>query len=406
MLSLKIRKAAFQCFAPVIDAGTLSRLRRCSKFQRRDLLRWLDDAGLSVYLLDRLERQGHAEDIGPWLRDELILRKEANRLRVLGLLAEFNEMIRKVESYNVRYAVSKGFGLAPDFCSHPYLRHHSDVDLLVFRDDCESACSAITSLGFQRSPFSSADEIIFDGKGPSAGNGALRSYKLRCHSKIEIHVEREVPLAVRKRVEGLEFPVQPLSLQFSGHVLHAFRHLREGWIRPSWLVEIGYFIELHRGDAHLWEDAYAAWHPEEVQAAWLILRMVEARVGIAMPQAFREKNVELAPGVEAWIHACSAAFLLAGCNGSRLNLLLADAMGPSVSRVNGLKVFPIHKVAHPSLVGKVQLQGFVRSIPFLFTRTIQHAVNAVGFYYHRASWRAELARLSMDSGNRPQRSVI
>jgi Uncharacterised nucleotidyltransferase len=389
MLSRTTRKAVLSCFRPTIEDEALAELRECEGRQFRQLLRWLDDGGLTLYLLERLQAANRLHEVGPKLGDELMIRREANRLRTAGMMTEFAAVIDVLERSGIRYAVSKGFGAAPDFCSHTEFRHHSDIDLLVHQSDCETATVGVAMLGFSLSRQSTSGEIIFDGKGGGVSNGLMRSYELKCHSKIEIHLEKVPPLTIRKQVGEIEFNVLPLAWQFANHVIHASDHLRLGWVRPSWLVEIAYFISKHKNDEALWLAVSKQWLTKEIRSAMLILMLVQQEFGIDVPVPLQQ---EPSAAVQAWLRSCGSSFVSAGCKGTKLNVLLADELGVEDGDF-GATVFPIKKVLHPFSMQRVLIKGLLRAAPELISKSFQHGVQTFGYFYYRWLWRAEVARL-------------
>ena len=395
MLSRATRKAVLSCFRPTIDDKALARLRSCAGGQFRQLLRWLDDCGLTLYLLERLQVAERLDEIGSRLGDELLIRGEANRLRISGMLAEFSRVIDALGRSGVRYAVSKGFSAAPDFCSQAEYRHHSDIDLLVHQSDCEAAVVAVATAGFRISRLSNSREIIFDGNGGAVSNGLMRSYELKCHSKVEIHLENDPPLTIRKQVGNVEFHAMPLAEQFVHHVNHASEHMRLGWVRPSWLVEISYFITKHANDEALWNVVREQWRANEIPSAMLILALVQQEFGIDLPMPLRQQP---SAAVQAWLQSCGSSFVSAGCNGSKLNVLLAGELGIDDNEY-GAVVFPIKKVIHPFSMQKVIIRGLVKALPDLVLKSFEHGVQTIGYFYYRSLWRAELSRLVASQHN-------
>ena len=103
--------------------------------------------------------------------------------------------------------------------------------------------------------------------------------------------------------QELTFRALPEEDAFLIQVIHAFNHILAGWIRMSWLHEIGYFLNQRSTDGALWEHI-----ERRVGGDPLLREMVVVIAGLSghffrapLPSRFRIWSNELRPSVSIWI---------------------------------------------------------------------------------------------------------
>src|SRR5512146_113287 len=144
------RRAVLTCFRRKPDFGGLKGI--AASIDRSLLLRWLDESGMAIYLAQRLVQHGVSDGIDAALRQALNERTEANRRRTSALLQAFGRVNRTLQQAGPAYEVVKGFTLTPEFCSWPWLRHQSDIDLLMPATAIDSAAECLGTLGYKLEP--------------------------------------------------------------------------------------------------------------------------------------------------------------------------------------------------------------------------------------------------------------
>jgi hypothetical protein len=236
------------------------------------LLRWLDEAGLALYLLHQCERRRHKRRLPDEWCAALDGRRERNRLRVAAMLAELRKVAEAFSASRITFAVVKGFSLQPEFCSSIDLRHHIDTDLLVAPTHLDRATETLVSLGYQKVGTEDFGETRFVKGQPTAPPTTQDDlYTVRPESRIEIHSSlfesrAYTPFSLaenwqsgisHKNLGKIIFPTISEADAFMLHVLHAFQHLAAGWLRLSWLFEISNFIESRKAVDHLWKTIAA-----------------------------------------------------------------------------------------------------------------------------------------------------
>lgn len=306
----KVRAAKLAALAYLAQGGRsdLQTLIDHAKLER--LLRWLDEAGVALYLSHQCERRCHKLP-DEW-RAALDGRRERNRHRVAAMLAEFHKVVEALSTSRITFAVVKGFSLQPEFCSSFDLRHHIDTDLLVAPTHIDRATETLLKLGYQKVGAEDFGEIRFSKGHPAIPATAQDDlYTARPESRVEIHTSLFEPRTYTPFVLGgdwqseirhkdlghVRFPTISEPDAFMLHVLHAFQHLAAGWLRLSWLFEIANFIESRRMDDHLWRLVTDRVASEQrcAHAFGLILQETSMLFGTEMPATLADKLIDPLP---------------------------------------------------------------------------------------------------------------
>jgi hypothetical protein len=299
-------------------------------FGQRDwarALRWMDDAGLAFYFLQKL-KDTKAEDAVPtWVLSRLEQNLTANRQRVGEMSQRFDSLNRKFTDAGVRYALLKGVSLIPAFCPEADLRHQSDFDYLVDDESLPMARRVVVEAGYIPKAQISSQESVFLMPGTGSASRSPEQYSARSPHAVELHldiwesdVHRLPPMPMlfsvnrtrTHRWNGLAFPVLADEDAFLLQVLHACQHLFTYWIRMSNLFEIGFFLNQRASDTSLWDRI------EERVGDNLMLRefvvviteLVEKLFAAPLPPLVRVWGQEIRPATRVWIenYARNCAF--------------------------------------------------------------------------------------------------
>jgi hypothetical protein len=228
---------------------------------------WLHDAGLALYLLQKL-RQGNATDILPTATlSRLEENLAANRRRVVYMAGRFDFLNQKLDAAGVRYAAVKGFSLVPQYSPDASLRHQSDFDYLVDHKSLPLAQTVLEEAGYFLSKHKT-NEFVFLMPSTAIPPPDDEQYEAHAPHAVELRVAfwdsdfHGVFLAEPKfsvgniraqRWQESVFPALPEEDAFLLQVIHAFNHILTGWVRLSWLYEIGYFLTQRSTDELLWQ---------------------------------------------------------------------------------------------------------------------------------------------------------
>jgi hypothetical protein len=110
---------------------------------------WLDNAGLTLYLLRRLQVLDATEILPPNVLARFERNLSDNRLRVEEVAKETARINQEFERKGVKYAIVKGLSLVPAYCPDAYLRTQCDLDYLVDQQSLVSAQTSLKACGYE-----------------------------------------------------------------------------------------------------------------------------------------------------------------------------------------------------------------------------------------------------------------
>jgi len=228
---------------------------------------WLHDAGLALYLLQKL-KQGNVPDIFPTATlSRLEENLAANRRRVVYMASQFEFLNQKLSAGGVRYAAVKGFSLVPQFCPDASLRHQSDFDYLVDHRSLPLAQTVLEEAGYFLSKHKTnefvflmpsraippPDDEQYEAHAPHAVELRVAFWDSDFHGVILTGPRFSVDNTKTQRWQDSVFPALPEEDAFLLQVIHAFNHVLTGGVRMAWLYEIGYFLSQRSTDELLWQ---------------------------------------------------------------------------------------------------------------------------------------------------------
>jgi len=313
-------------------------LRRLSSGQQRALLLWLDQSGLALYLLARLQQVDATSLLPGELLVGLQQRLEANRRRTDVLKEQLAQVVAALDRRRLPYAILKGFSLSPQFCPDPALRHQIDIDVLIRPEHTSAASDAILSSGYRRIRSLTPGELVFQTPLSKTPSRRDEVYSLPKHFKVELHsslweevggMTLNAPAdnllyTLRRFVEGVSFPVVPTERALIFHLLHVFRHLLAGWIRPSWLYEIAWFLNAPDANPELCRRAMTLIsNTLSAQACGLPLCMASQLFQVEIPAPLARGLVDTLPReMKAWCSEYAERVVLCDPEGTKLGLLV------------------------------------------------------------------------------------
>jgi putative nucleotidyltransferase-like protein len=308
------------------------------------LLQWLDHSGLALHFLNWADTHSKEACLpDPW-RDALDGRRRRNAARQQDMLEEFRRLNTAFHTNGIKVITLKGFSLVPDFCQDPGLRHQTDFDFLVGPGDADAAAQVLRSHGYATPELSYSGESFFSTPLRRVPSGTDDLYALQHHRQVDLHVSLTesspwLPLdfpggdhtPVPMNLAGIDFYGLSLELRFLTQVLHAFRHSFRSWLRLSWLLEIGYCMEIHHADDSLWagllEQAGNTLLMKRVFA--FILTLTHRLFGSRIPDLLAGWTAEaMTPTMLLWLERFSGGWALADWPGNLNNLFLAPEFIP------------------------------------------------------------------------------
>jgi hypothetical protein len=294
---------------------------RMARFSQRDWERtvgWIDRAGLTLYLVERLRACGATEVLPPRVLARFEQNLADNRCRVDHLLYETGCINEKLDRAGVQYVVIKGFSLWPEFCSNPYLRTQSDLDYLVARHSLRSAQNVLLELGYERRGRSDLQQFSFERPLRRVPSQFDSPYKVQTTPMVELHVgiwenmTHHVPLSEPafalnspklKEWCGLRFPVLSEEDALLLQVLHAFQHMLSYWVKLSWLLEIGCFMEKRRRDSLFWNQfgQRLLGEPQLTEFSTIAFELTANVFSAPMPELTQTWRQSLRPSARSWL---------------------------------------------------------------------------------------------------------
>lgn len=302
------------------SAGYRDRITAIETFSERDwdgVLRWMDDAGLAFYFLQKLKDTNALHVLPSGVRGRLESNFLWNQLRMEDMAQRFHAINTRLNAAGVRYVVIKGFSLVPEFCRYASLRHQSDFDYLVERQDLAAARRILVEAGYTAKKSRSRNESIFLSAEREPSRRA-EQYSARAPHAVELHTDIwddemhgipsmegvfAVEQATAKHWNGISFPAQSDEDAFLLQVLHACHHLFTQWIRICCLFEIGYLLNGRAADEELWRRVERRVGNREVLREFVVIvsELAALVFGAPLPALVQAWGAGIRPGPRIWI---------------------------------------------------------------------------------------------------------
>jgi Uncharacterised nucleotidyltransferase len=296
-------------------------LRSFSNFSNRKwtrLLSWLDDTGLALYFLRKLEDTHASNTLPESAMSYLKCNFAANQMRVRDMLARFDVLNQQFCKADVRYSVLKGFSLVPRFCSDPCLRHQCDLDYLIDERSLYAAQRVLLESGYKPKEQTKRDDFVFLWPEEELPKRSAEQYQAQASHSVELHLDMwdsdshglpllrglfSVERSETRVSNGLRFPALKEEDAFLLQVLHACGHLFGYWIRLSLLFEIGYFINERHSDTAFWKSIDCRIGNNVVLREFVVIvsELVHKLFVPPLPDLVRAWQPLLRPGARVWI---------------------------------------------------------------------------------------------------------
>jgi hypothetical protein len=268
MLRLATKRAVLAALRRAPDYSQLDVFRKLGKRDLSRTLRWLDDGGLSLYLLSGLQEHSAQSCLPRHVLAALEQRLEANRARTGEWLRDFQAISETLTEGNIQFVALKGVTVVPDFCPRFDLRHQADIDLWIKCDSVENALARLAQLGFTPRSVGVGGQISLAGPGEERVSLNESIYRAGRSRRLEIHIsllEEALPTnmqyptgqwerATQRAVGNISFCSLAPADMFIYQAYHAFNHILGYWARPSWLYEIARFLDANCTCSGLWTD--------------------------------------------------------------------------------------------------------------------------------------------------------
>jgi len=297
------------------ETSDFGRLSTISDHQVLRLLCWLDRSGLSLYLHDRIDNLNATSSVPTSLLSALEKRQTENRRIVNQVITHFRSLNSALSQAGVDYVFLKGLTLVPDFCSDPYLRHFSDIDVLIPANSMDDAIKAAQTCGFDCLGSVRQGEVQLSTPQRVRPSRFDPVFSLHEGQMLEFHstlwdaegTRMQIPpdfggCRAKQTVMGITFPALDLAHRFLFQLLHAFRHILSGSIRLAWLYEISMFLASPRAP-EFWTDCCELTEEGDRlrDACGLVLALTNAIFRGPIPEIFSERVIRPIPSaLKVW----------------------------------------------------------------------------------------------------------
>jgi Uncharacterised nucleotidyltransferase len=431
----ELAKRVVDCLRLTGDIPKVDRLRQCSERDWRRTLLWLDRAGLTLYLLRRLQSLKATDVLPPSILRRLENNLAQNRRRLDHMVNQFATINERFYRAGVNFAVIKGFSLAPEFCPDVSLRNPCDLDYLVDRQSLPLARRVLEEAGYCRQRVSDI-EVQFRKLSSRIPTRSDDSYSVETEPLVELHLgfwdqkSTGVALAepqfrlndtVNHEWQGLRFPVLKKEDAFILQIMHVFEHVLAGWVKLCWLLEIGYFMTAQSSDDMFWDRVDVRMHE---------VPLLDEFGAIVMELAGTLFAPTKPPRVVCWARSLSAAagfwvelygrtwvmedhpFDVGLFASTKLCIFLQWEFMPDrlVQReVTRRRLFPWKSPEQAAPRDHKTTVGFLRAIglqsQFVIRRLIFHLGSDLRFLWELRRWRELNRRAKVNPPGAPQRSV-
>jgi hypothetical protein len=409
------KRAILSALQREADFSGLAGLPEMGSGEGRNLLQWLDQSGLALTFLKRLQTREATPLVTAEFRYALGQRLARNVERLRDMLEEFQRINQAFCAQDVPAATLKGFTLVPDFCEDACLRHQADFDFLVDPVHVEAAAAALQSCGYSTARLSKSAESCFTTPLLHIPSHRDDLYVLQKHRQVDLHTSIAensswIPLEVPHDCLANMCPVTLYGVHFYGlsledkflvQVFHAFRHSFRSWIRLSWLLEIGRCMELHEGNVALWERVIgrAGKNPLTKRIFVFVLGLTNHLFQSPIPGPLQTWSAEaVTPSMRAWIDHFSVAWGISDWPGSLNNLFLTpDFISGRKLRRQYLKSRLLPRKAQISIdpaarnSRSISLKLKSAQLRYVAHRTAAHLKDILCFPLEQIRWKRALA---------------
>lgn len=332
-----------------------------------------------------------------------------NTARTAAMMAESASIHRSFQKAGLSYATLKGFSLWPLSVPVPELRSQLDLDFLVDEYSAAEARRILELRGYRLHAIGGRTWEFKAGQMPSVSLDDL--YKPTPLRTVELHIEPAAAPstllrgAEMRRFYDLWMPVLAPTDLFLGQALHLFKHVCSEYSRTAHLLEFRRHVMVRCDDAAFWcaVKLRAEADPRAPIALGVITLLVTQLMGAFAPKELTNWTVDrLPPAARLWIDTWGHAVVLADFPGTKLYLLLQEAIAPEgITAQRSLrqsllpsKLPPAIAHAEPDENLTSRMRRNWRQLGFIFFRLRFHLVEGFRYLYACRRWRKSLRRIA------------
>lgn len=383
-------------------------------------LAWLDCAGLSLYFLEALIRRNLAASLPGDFLDCLEDRKRSNLERISRIAETFAILNHRFAQEGVEYTALKGFSLVPEYCADASLRTMSDLDYLVTAGSMPRAQGVLAEQGYVLKKQTAEEFAFWIPSAEPAWEAPLFSvatpFAIELHLSVwnssfrDFHLNVPAISAGRvqiRRFDGREYRALPDPEAFLVQVLHAFRHLMDRCLRPSWLLELSQFLRRRKHDVPFWMRVGELVELDVMlpEVIGFMARMANQIFETPIPEPVVPWTEQVHPAAQFWIKQYGRNWLIE--NGSyngltmfpptKVALFLKDIYTRDTrvqASLNRRALYPwggLRHVAQPAKWSSQTKRGAAtQQIRWIASRLVFHATTTARYWCELPRWRSKI----------------
>ena len=388
-----LRAAILHSFYAVKDEQAADRLREFSERDWRKLGSWMQASGIGLYFLAELGKRGIKHAIPEEILRGLSQNLADNRERNAALRSEFTRLNAAFRESGLDFLNVKGISLGAEYCQDPALRQQFDLDFWLREDQAQRCEETMCKLGYRVHRSGNTLEC----QAGTASTPSLKDfYKPPMQRSAEIHLRpiSEFESLPRRNgtLAGTVFQTLSREQTFLNHALHITKHLRSEFTRASWLLELRNAIAHAEHDADFWRRVREQCPDDEVAVLIGVAVAVSARVfRFAVPDELGTWTLAVLPTrVRAWVKEFSEALVTADFPGSKLYLLLNDALCPALAGGASVRSVLVPLRVPGYLAAKrghaKSVRSFAVDVRFVASRARFHVVEGLRLLQAQRRW--------------------
>jgi hypothetical protein len=381
-------------------------LRRFSEQDWARTLFWLSGSGLPHYFLKQLRETGSKGLLPREVHRHLTSNFAANQHRIQVMAEEFARLNHGLSDAGIRFAVVRGFDLAPEYCSELSLRTWYSHEYLLPSESLPRAREVIERTGFPFRRTGSRGELCFASEVMQPPADVADVYKASFPRMVVLHhrlwdsasthidVLSEESALQNLRMctcAGVSFPTVADDAQLEFVVLDTFVRVLGYWCKLSWLYEIATFLGRNADRHSFWSGFYNRIENRGKldQISGVVFLLASHVFGIEVPSAIRPHLAALPGPLTTWVENYGREWSLTKYPGSKLSLFLqSELVGDSSTwkRVQRRRLFPVPRTGGPSKAGSAAISRHETKEPRwerVFRRLIFHGTTT---YEYLSEW--------------------
>lgn len=278
----------------------------------RELLSLCDPMHLTLFLGEI--RGNYLPD---WVRARIGRNISDNAKRFERIKGTYSELAHSLRNVGAEHLVLKGFAQSPDYVADPRLRMQSDIDVFCPPKSIVGARDALFELGYepQQGLEHHPDDHLPPMKRKTDWKWRGDAFDPDMPISVELHFRFWNRTTTRLNPQGLEqFWVRRIERRMDSFILptlsridglgysalHVFRHLLMGYLIPSHVYELAWFLETNADNEVFWKD-WRGLHDDSLRRLEAVcFRLASEWFACSLPEEVAKEIDCLPTSVQQW----------------------------------------------------------------------------------------------------------